>query len=172
MKWKQTNWSWRWTSLKGKQVQINWCRTRSDLSKVDLSTVSPRPHSEKSNLSEKHKTRPRLSLSGFCSLSPLPTVWWAVGRGLGPGPGPWCGSGLDGWLGRWQRIWVCLPRSGWTVCSLGANASLLFSDWMGRWLGGTLNVSPRWHYGSSFASAKWMSGEVKGSFCCLSSSRL
>lgn len=43
---------------------------------------------------------------------------------------------MDGWLA-WQGIWVCLLRSGWTVCSLDTIGSVLF----GGWPGGTLNVS-------------------------------
>lgn len=67
----------------------------------------------------------------FCSLSPLLSVWWLHGLGLGRGPGsPGVGRGFDdsdGWQGLWQQIGglsaplrldpVCVVAVQLAVCS-------------------------------------------------------
>lgn len=78
----------------------------------------------------------------FLSLASLfLSVWCADGHGLGPAPGPWCGSGLDGWLGRWQGIGACLLHPDRTVCSLDTNCWFAVCGWLSRERWATLQVS-------------------------------
>ena len=135
------------------KVHINWCLVQfySERGSIDL------PYCIFLSRKWGHIFLSRCaSFTCFCSVCASHNVWWSDGHG--PGPVPWCRSGLDGWLDRWQGTWVCLLWSGRTIIPLIQLP--VCNLWMAeRRLGGMPNTSSLCSLPFSFIS--WVRWTVK-----------